>query len=278
MAVRFHADDLGLHPAVDRAVFRAFEAGTIAGASILVTGASFQEAARQARALGLPTSLHLAIVDTAPLSPPSEIPSLVNPDGRFPPFFGAVVRRALLGERLGRLGLGRWGLDGLRRADLRREIGRQLEAFAEAGLIGPHGLQVDGHQHLHLLPAVFDVLLAEGARYPLAAFRLPRRSAHERRQSGPRALGFAAAEWLGRRAARAAASHGVRAISCWGVLYAGHLTPTRARGVLGSLPPGADGQVLCHPGDDDRALGALHPWAYAWEMELATVLRLGGVS
>jgi predicted glycoside hydrolase/deacetylase ChbG (UPF0249 family) len=276
MAVRFHADDLGLHPAVDRAVFRAFEAGAIAGASILVTGDSFKEAARQARALGLPTSLHLAIVDTAPLSPPSEIPSLVNPDGRFPPFFGAVVRRALLAERRGGLGLGWLGLDGLRRADLRLEIGRQLQAFAEAGLIGPHGMQVDSHQHLHLLPAVFDALLAEGARFPLAAFRLPRRSAHERRQSGPRALGFAAAEWLGRRAARTAAGHSVRAISCWGVLYAGHLTQARAHGVLRSLPPSADGQVICHPGDDDRALGALHPWAYAWETELATVLTLGG--
>lgn len=271
MPVRFHADDLGLHPAVDRAVFRAFEAGAIDGASILVTGASFEEAARQARALGLPTSLHLAIVDTAPLSPPAEIPSLVNPDGRFPPFFGAVVRRALLGGIPGRL-----DLRGLRRADLRLEIGRQLQAFAEAGLIGAHGLQVDGHQHLHLLPAVFDALLTEGARFPLAAFRLPRRSPSERRQSGPRALGFAMAEWLGQRAATRAASHGVRAISCWGVLYAGHLTQARAQSVLASLPPHADGQVICHPGDDDRALGALHPWGYAWETELATVLALAG--
>jgi predicted glycoside hydrolase/deacetylase ChbG (UPF0249 family) len=276
MPVRFHADDLGLHPADDRAVFRAFEAGAIAGASILVTGASFKEAARQARALGLPTSLHLAIVDTAPLSPPSEIPSLVNPDGRFPPFFGAVVRRVLLGERPGGLGLGGLGLAGLRRADLRLEIGRQLQAFAEAGLIGAHGLQVDGHQHLHLLPAVFDALLAEGAHFPLMAIRVPRRSPHERRQLGPRALGFAAAEWLGRRAGRAAAGHGVRAISCWGVLYAGHLTQARAHDVLRSLPPGADGQVICHPGDDDHALGARYPWAYAWETELATVLALRG--
>ena len=63
MTVRPHADDLGLHPAVDRAIFRAFEAGAITGASILATGATFREAAREARALGLPTSLHLAVVD-----------------------------------------------------------------------------------------------------------------------------------------------------------------------------------------------------------------------
>src|SRR5205814_2445745 len=78
MPVRLHADDLGLHPAVDRAIFRAFEAGALAGASILATGPTFRAAAATARSLGLPLSLHLAIVDTAPLSPPREIPSLVG--------------------------------------------------------------------------------------------------------------------------------------------------------------------------------------------------------
>jgi predicted glycoside hydrolase/deacetylase ChbG (UPF0249 family) len=267
MPVRLHADDLGLHPAVDRAIFRAFEAGAIAGASILATGPTFPEAARQARALGLPVSLHLAVVDTAPISPPAEVPSLVGADGRFPRGVGGVVRRALLGDRPG----------GLRPAELRLEIGRQLQALAEAGLIRAGGLQVDGHQHLHLLPVVFAALLQAGARFSLTAFRLPLRSPPERRQMGARSLGFAVAERLGRRAARAARRRGIAAIPCWGVLYAGHLTVTRARAVLAALPPGADGELICHPGDDDRALGTLHPWGYAWEAELATVLALAGL-
>ena len=266
MPIRLHADDLGLHPAVDRAIFRAFEAGAVGGASILATGPTFHEAARQARSLGLPTSLHLAVVDTGPLSPPAEIPSLVGRDGRFPGRFGEVVRRALLVERPG----------GLRQRELHREVGRQLQAFADAGLIGRGGLLVDGHQHLHLLPPVFAALLQRGEGFGLAAFRLPRRSPAERRQFGRRSLGFAVAEILGRRAARAAARQGIFAVPCWGVLYAGHLTVERATSVLDSLPPRADGQLICHPGDDDRALGALHPWRYAWETELATVLALAG--
>jgi hypothetical protein len=61
-------------------------------------------------------------------------------------------------------------------------------------------------------------------------------------------------------------------------VFAGRLTLRRARAVLDSLPPTADGQIICHPGDDDRALAAERDWGYAWETELATVLQLGRAS
>jgi len=260
MAVRLHADDLGLHPSVDRAVFRAFEAGAIGGASILTTGPTFREAARQARLIELPLALHLALVDTAPLSPPAEIPSLVAPNGRFPPMYRHVIWRSLR--------------QGLRPADLRLEIGRQLHAFADAGLIGPDRILLDGHQHLHLLPAVFQAVVELADDYPLGAFRLPLRSPHERRQRSFRSLAFTLGEALGRRARTTAARRGMAAVPCWGVLYAGRLTLEAAQAVLSSLPPTSKGQLLCHPGDDDRALAAERPWGYAWETELATALAL----
>jgi chitin disaccharide deacetylase len=258
--VRLHADDLGLHPAVDRAVLRAWEAGAIAGASILVTGPTFKEAARLARETGLPLALHLALVDTAPLSPAREVRSLVGTDGRFAPYFGRVTLRALLRR--------------LRTEELRREVGRQIAAFGEAGLIDRDGLRLDGHQHLHLLPAVMAILLAEARRVGLRQLRIPLRSPAERRERGPRSIGFYLAELLARRAARRTAELGVELVPCWGVLFAGSLTLERARSVLASLPSTAQGQLLCHPGDDDCALSAARPWHYAWETELATTLAL----
>jgi chitin disaccharide deacetylase len=260
VTVTLHADDLGLHPAVDRAVFRAFEAGAITGASILATGETFKSAAEQARSLGLPLSLHLSVVDTGALSAPSEIPSLVGQHGQFLPTFTAVARRALFG--------------GLRPDELRLEIGRQLAAFADAGLVGDNGLQVDGHQHLHLLPAVFSALLDRGREFGLTRFRLPRLSQDERGERSVRRAGFMVAEVLGRRALARACTAGVQPVSCWGVLYAGRLTEDHARNVLASLPQEAAGELICHPGDDDRALGAAHKWGYAWETELRTILAL----
>lgn len=260
MTVRLHADDLGLHPAIDRAVLRAFEAGALGGASILPTGPTFRQAAAQARALGLPVALHLALVDTAPLSPPAEVRSLVGHDGRFPPMFGRVARRSSLGQ--------------LRSGELRLELRRQLLAFAEADLVPTNGLLIDGHQHLHLLPPVFAVLLELAAEFRISAFRLPQRSPRERHEGNLRSLSFGVAEWLGRRARDTAAARGIAAIPCWGVLHAGHLTPAAAREVLDSLPASAEGQLLCHPGDDNRALARFRSWGYDWETELATALAL----
>jgi predicted glycoside hydrolase/deacetylase ChbG (UPF0249 family) len=260
VTVRVHADDLGLHPAVDRAVFRAYERGALAGASILTTGPTFAEAARVARSIGIPLGLHLALVDTRPLSAPGDISSLVDADGRFPNAYPSVVGRALRGR--------------LHAADLQLEIGRQMQAFGDAGLIGPAGLLLDGHQHLHLLPVIFRNILAVGPTYMLRAFRLPTRSPHEQRNWGLRSVGFAVAEALGKRARAAAKQLGIGAVPCWGGVYAGHLTLATARAVLDSLPASAEGQLLCHPGDDDGALQSEHPWGYTWEAELATVMAL----
>jgi predicted glycoside hydrolase/deacetylase ChbG (UPF0249 family) len=261
MPVHFHADDLGLHPAVDRAIFRAHEVGAIAGASLLVTGPTFRQAAVEARARGLPTGLHLALVDTAPVSPPADVASLIGSDGRFPPYFGRVTLRYLLGR--------------LRRDQIRLEVGRQLERFAEAGLIGAGGLLLDGHQHLHLLPAVLDSVVELGRSWGLRKIRLPYRSPDERRRRNARAAGFALADLLSARAARQLRRAGLATVPCWGVVYAGHLTVAAARSVLASLPPDAEGQLICHPGDDDRALAGVRNWGYRWETELATVLQLG---
>src|SRR5438093_12776473 len=122
---RVRAADLGLPPSVDRSVFRLFEAGPIEGASILVTGCTFRQASRQARRLGMPVSLHLALVDTKPISAPSDVPSLPGPRGRFPPYFGTVVWRSLRGA--------------INRVELRLEIERQIHKCCEAGLVTRNG-------------------------------------------------------------------------------------------------------------------------------------------
>jgi predicted glycoside hydrolase/deacetylase ChbG (UPF0249 family) len=52
---------------------------------------------------------------------------------------------------------------------MRRQIERFLAAFADRG-----ALSVDGHVHYHLLPPVFDELMALCTEYPIETIRLPR--------------------------------------------------------------------------------------------------------
>jgi len=59
-----NADDLGLTPAVNRGVVRAFQSGIVTSTSLLVTGSAFEDAVALARQNPeLDVGLHLALVD-----------------------------------------------------------------------------------------------------------------------------------------------------------------------------------------------------------------------
>jgi hypothetical protein len=83
---------------------------------------------------------------------------------------------------------------------------------------------------------------------------------------------------LARRTLHPLRGHGVEIVPCWGTVFAGRLTLERARAILASLPAHASGQLICHPGDDNGALGAVYPWGYDWEGDLPTILSLSSQS
>ena len=75
-----NVDDLGLHPAVRRAVEACAAQGTVTSASVLANGPD-QDAVRPYP--GLTLGAHLNILRGAPLSPPREVASLVGENGLF---------------------------------------------------------------------------------------------------------------------------------------------------------------------------------------------------
>ena len=95
MRVIVNVDDLGLHPAVRRAVEDLFRAGAVTSATLLVNG---PDAAAAARIQGPGLGVHLNILRGKPLLPPSEIPSLVGPDGLFLGDYAALFRRYVTGR------------------------------------------------------------------------------------------------------------------------------------------------------------------------------------
>jgi chitin disaccharide deacetylase len=160
--------------------------------------------------------------------------------------------------------------------EVRLETMRQIERFGEAGLAERHGVRIDGHQHLHVLPVIIDALLDGKQALQIRAMRTPVLSPAERSWRSARAALFQGVELLARRSTNRLAQSGIESVPCWGTVFAGHLTLERARAVLRSLPDGASGQLICHPGDDNRALRAAYPWKYDWEGDLSTILALGG--
>src|SRR5262245_62938066 len=93
-----NADDLGLTPAVNRGVVRAFQDGIVTSASLLVTGSAFEDAVALARQNPeLDVGLHLALVEERAVLGPDVLPTLVDETGRFPRTSAEFVRRAILG-------------------------------------------------------------------------------------------------------------------------------------------------------------------------------------
>lgn len=151
------ADDFGRSSAINAAIIRAHREGILTAASLMVAGDTWEEAVELARATpSLAVGLHLVVSAGRAVLNPQEIPHLVGPDGCFP-------------DDPLRLGL-RYAFDRIAQKELAAEIAAQFARYAAMGLPLSH---VDGHQHLHVHPVVFNLLLPLARRYAAHGVRVP---------------------------------------------------------------------------------------------------------
>jgi len=137
-----NADDFGGNPLASDRTVALFRRGALTSASGMVWMADSRRAARLANEVDLPIGLHLNL--TQPIEAEGE------------PSAGARDRHRRALSRLGANGgLGPLPTPALRRL-LRDCIWDQLEAFQR--LYGRSPTHLDGHQHVHLRPAVIAAL------------------------------------------------------------------------------------------------------------------------
>lgn len=134
------ADDYALHPAVDEAVVDLARQGRLSATSCMTTSPRWAEAARLLAAVpALARGLHL---------------NMTEGHGQPAPTLGAVLRGAYARQ--------------LSPTQVRAQLTRQLDDFEQ--VLGASPDFIDGHQHVHQLPGVREVLLDVLAqRYGAAA-------------------------------------------------------------------------------------------------------------
>jgi predicted glycoside hydrolase/deacetylase ChbG (UPF0249 family) len=251
------ADDYGMSPAVSRAIRDLIARGRINATSVMVTAPSFSAAEARALAgldggIGRGAAIGLHFTLTTPFRPRTTVYRPVSPDGAF----------LSLGETF-KAGL-------LRRLDdnaLAAEAASQLAAFRSA--FGHPPDFVDGHQHVHLLPQVSDVLLAampEAA--PGAWIRQCGRGAPLwRRWRDPKG---ALLDMLSVRLRTRCTACGVATNPAFAGTYdfkRGGDYAAMFGGFLQNLPEG--GLVMCHPGFVDAELQRLDDLTTMREQEHA---------
>ncbi|HZL34857.1 MAG TPA: hopanoid biosynthesis-associated protein HpnK [Tepidisphaeraceae bacterium] len=207
------ADDFGRSPAINQAVLRAHRQGVLTAASLMVSGEAFGDAVRIARDTPtLAVGLHLVLADGRGVLPADRIPQLVNADGCFP-------------NAPARLGM-RYFFDPRARRQVALEMEAQFERFAQTGLPMAH---VDGHQHMHLHPAVFPLLVKLATQYGAAGVRVPRDDLrfalrYNSQRALTKILWAAAFGCLGRRARRRLAGQNLAvADRVYGLMQSGHM-------------------------------------------------------
>jgi hopanoid biosynthesis associated protein HpnK len=214
------ADDFGLHTRVNEGVEHAHRNGVLTAASLMVAGDAAADAVERARRLPtLRVGLHVVLADGRATSPRSEIPQLVDDQGRFG---DAMVRDGLRFFFLPRV-----------RAQLAHEIRAQFEAFAATGLTLDH---VNAHKHFHLHPTVLSLLLEIGGEYGMRAMRLPYEA------GGSLAL----RPWIALVRARLDRRHIAHNDHVTGIAGSGRMDEAAFIKALATLPAGVN-EFYCHP-------------------------------
>ena len=240
-----NADDFGLTRGINRAIDELHSAGVLPSATLMASGAAFDDAVEVASAHpALGVGCHIVLTDGAPVSPPDSIPSLIGADGiNFRPSLVDFVQALLLGR--------------INEDEVAREALAQVEKLQRAGI---HPTHIDTHKHTHLFPSIARPLLQMAVRCGIRAIRNPfepewslaLEHGSRARRLAIRLIGllrprFEAHEQI--RDGRVLTTDGTVAISA-----TGQLTASTLGEILRALPHTGTYEICCHPGYNDGEL------------------------
>lgn len=238
LEIIINVDDIGLHPAVRRAVEDCAARGTVTSASVLANGPD-TDAIRPYPGVSL--GAHLNILRGRPISPVGEVRSLVGSDGNFLGSFAALALRACTRRLVA--------------AEVRLEWSRQVAHLRERGLALMH---VDGEKHTHCLPGLFAIACDVAREHGIPWVRRSDERYGNLRFGTP-AIRRAALRAL---CARSQTGPSIRTTDAvWGIAEQGEaFTPAACAKALSGLSGSHRVRVIeivCHPGrpvDGDPAL------------------------
>jgi predicted glycoside hydrolase/deacetylase ChbG (UPF0249 family) len=247
MATRLiiNADDFGLTKGVNRAIAELHQANALPSATLMATGAAFDDAVGVALAnptLGV--GCHVVLTDGVPVCDPRSIPTLMGADGTsFRPSLVDFIQALLRGK--------------IREDEIEREALAQVQKLEGAGIAVTH---LDTHKHAHLFPAVARPLLRVAESASVGAVRNPFEQAwslalghgNRLRRFQVKVLGGLQARFERQpqiRNAQVLTTDGTIGISATGHLYARTL-----RQILEALPDEGCFELCCHPGYNDGDL------------------------
>lgn len=246
-----HADDFGISESVNEGIVQAHRHGILTSTSLIASGAAFDHAVALSQATPtLDVGVHLTLVGEHPVSAGKRVPSLLHDNGGFYPDSGNFMRRYFSGA--------------ISLEEIRHELDAQIRRVKSTGIAVTH---LDGHQHLHMVPAIRRVVGALAREHGIPAIRYPKESLQGymlRDLPGlPRILQLLV---LNLFCALATTGDALQPDCFVGFFYGGRLSKRNLVTVLRHLPATGTCELMCHPGADAAESGHEH-WGYHWRDE-----------
>lgn len=153
----FNADDFGVSPGVNQAIFKAHTKGVLNSTSLMINQQFANEAVTLARQMpDLIVGLHINLTNENPAANSSDIPLLVGQDGKFKNGFVKLLILSFLHPRK-------------LREQSYIEIKAQIEKYLKTGLKLDH---LDGHCHVQMIPAIFKATQQLQSEYHVSRIRI----------------------------------------------------------------------------------------------------------
>lgn len=151
------ADDFGLSKSISEGIVRACREGIVTSINFLPTGPSFEETLYLIKDLKLQEiGAHLSLTETAPVTYPGQIPTLVTRSGRFHKSYMDFFLNLFLKK--------------ISREDIVLELRNQLERVKKIGIPITN---LTSHEHIHMMPGLLEIFVSLAREYSIPFVRYP---------------------------------------------------------------------------------------------------------
>ncbi len=152
----FNADDFGISAGVNQAIYKAHTEGVLNSTSIMITLKYVSDALNLAKKMpNLNIGLHANLTNESSILSPTEIPLLVDENGKFKHGFVNLAILSVLHPRE------------LKR-QAKAEIKAQIDKALSCGIKLSH---LDSHRHIHMIPSIFKAFMELCQEYNIPRLR-----------------------------------------------------------------------------------------------------------
>jgi predicted glycoside hydrolase/deacetylase ChbG (UPF0249 family) len=236
-----NADDFGLTEGINNGIVDGFNTGIITSTSLIATMPAFDHAVELAKENhDLDVGVHLCLTVGNPCSNKSKLAPILR-DGEFLKHWGQVVRTIYTNQ-----------------VDLRNikdELSAQISKVQGTGLKISH---IDSHQHIHMVPCLFRIVLVLMKEYFIPFVRIPNEIIQMPKWFTIKGWGLLMLGLLANLSKNKLIDSNLNSSRhFWGLSCSESMTIDDLTHILQCLGSGIS-ELMCHPGYDDAALSRIY--------------------